>query len=146
VRRGDVVMAIVGATTGKSAIVRDVENVSVQRSIAILRPRQNYITSMYLNYWLQSTFVQNEIRSIMDKYAAQPGIYLEDVAAIRIPAISMAEQSILVPYLDSETAKLDTLVAKICAHIEKVREYRAALISAAVTGKIDVRDQELVRE
>jgi type I restriction enzyme S subunit len=43
-------------------------------------------------------------------------------------------------YLDWETGKIDTLMEKIKRSIELLKEYRAALISAAVTGKIDVRD------
>ena len=42
-------------------------------------------------------------------------------------------------YLDAETAKLDALVGKVEAAVERLQEHRAALITAAVTGKIDVR-------
>jgi type I restriction enzyme S subunit len=43
--------------------------------------------------------------------------------------------------VNDETAKLDTLVAKVQKSIDQLREYRTALISAAVTGKIDVRGE-----
>lgn len=49
------------------------------------------------------------------------------------------EQQAIADYLDRETAKLDALVAKIETAIERLREYRSALITAAVTGKVDVR-------
>jgi type I restriction enzyme S subunit len=39
------------------------------------------------------------------------------------------------------STKLDALIAKVQQGIEKLREYRAALISAAVTGEIDVRQE-----
>ncbi|NLG01963.1 MAG: restriction endonuclease subunit S, partial [Lentisphaerae bacterium] len=48
-------------------------------------------------------------------------------------------QAAIAAYLDAETAKLDTLVAKIEEAVERLQEYRTALITAAVTGKIDVR-------
>jgi type I restriction enzyme, S subunit len=51
------------------------------------------------------------------------------------------EQSDIVRYLDEECNKIDSLIKKIKISIEKLREYRTALISAAVTGKIDVREQ-----
>jgi len=54
-------------------------------------------------------------------------------------APSINEQVRIVAFLDRETAKLDALIARVRGGIEKLREYRAALISAAVTGKIDVR-------
>ena len=49
------------------------------------------------------------------------------------------EQQVIAIFLDRETAKIDALVAKIHQAIDQLREFRAALISAAVTGKIDVR-------
>jgi len=56
-----------------------------------------------------------------------------------------SEQQAILSYLDSETTKLDALIAKVRALIERLQEYRTALISAAVTGKIDVREQEQVQ-
>jgi type I restriction enzyme S subunit len=50
------------------------------------------------------------------------------------------EQSRITAFLDRETAKLDALMAKVREGIEKLKEYLIALISAAVTGKIDVRE------
>ncbi len=50
------------------------------------------------------------------------------------------EQIGIVAYLDRETTKLDTLIEKSRRSIDLMREHRTALISAAVTGKIDVRD------
>ena len=44
-------------------------------------------------------------------------------------------------YLDAETAKLDALVGKVEEAVERLQEYRTALITAAVTGKIDVRKE-----
>ena len=52
----------------------------------------------------------------------------------------MEEQSAIANFLDRETAKIDRMVAKVEAAIDRLREYRTALITAAVTGKIDVRE------
>lgn len=49
------------------------------------------------------------------------------------------EQLEIVEYLDEQTSRIDTLIAKTKQHIELARERRAALITAAVTGQIDVR-------
>lgn len=49
------------------------------------------------------------------------------------------EQSAIVAFLDSETAKIDTLVGEARQAVSLLKERRSALISAAVTGKIDVR-------
>lgn len=53
---------------------------------------------------------------------------------------SVAEQQNIVDYLDLETAEIDATIADAKEAIELSKERRAALISAAVTGKIDVRD------
>lgn len=51
----------------------------------------------------------------------------------------LSEQTSIATYLDRETAKIDRLVEKVELLISRLQEYRAALITAAVTGKIDVR-------
>jgi len=54
----------------------------------------------------------------------------------------LKEQRKIAAYLDRETGKIDALIGKVEGAIALLREYRAALISAAVTGKIDVRETE----
>ncbi|MEN9354245.1 MAG: Type restriction enzyme EcoKI specificity protein [Fibrobacterota bacterium] len=53
---------------------------------------------------------------------------------------SHAEQFAIVAYLDEQTARFDALMAEARRGIELLKERRTALISAAVTGKIDVRE------
>ena len=56
------------------------------------------------------------------------------------------EQRAIADYLDRETTKIDRLVEKIEAAIERLQEYRSALITAAVTGKIDVRAKSVPKK
>jgi type I restriction enzyme S subunit len=58
---------------------------------------------------------------------------------LRVPFPPSLEQRTLVAFLDQEMAKVDALVVRISEAIERLKEYRIVLISAAVTGKIDVR-------
>ena len=44
-------------------------------------------------------------------------------------------------FLDREISKIDGLIAKVQESIDRLKEYRTALISAAVTGQIDVREE-----
>ena len=53
----------------------------------------------------------------------------------------VAEQRAITTFLDQETARIDSLVAKVRNAIDRLKELRSALISAAVTGKIDVRTE-----
>ena len=61
------------------------------------------------------------------------------VGRMRVPLPPLPEQCAISDYLDRETSKMDRMVEKVEAAIERLQEYRAALITAAVTGKIDVR-------
>jgi type I restriction enzyme S subunit len=61
------------------------------------------------------------------------------LSRILIPTSPLEEQSAIVAFLDQETAKLDTLTTEAQRAITLLQERRTALISAAVTGKIDVR-------
>jgi type I restriction enzyme S subunit len=66
-------------------------------------------------------------------------IYMPDIAKLALAVPPIQEQSIIVSFLDRETAKIDALIAEQERLIALLQERRAALISAAVTGKIDVQ-------
>ena len=57
-----------------------------------------------------------------------------------IPFPPFSEQETISSFLTRKTAKIDIFVRKVQQSIEKLREYRLSLISAAVAGKIDVRN------
>ena len=68
-------------------------------------------------------------------------LYFEEFGQIVIPYPSENEQSKIVEFLETETSKFDTLTGEANRAVELLQERRSALISAAVTGKIDVRGQ-----
>ena len=53
----------------------------------------------------------------------------------------LANNSYPADFIDEESEKFKKLEAAVARAVERLREYRAALITAAVTGKIDVRDE-----
>jgi type I restriction enzyme S subunit len=63
------------------------------------------------------------------------------LGAVRVPSVPATEQRTIAAFLDRETARIDALIAEVRDAIERLKELRTALISAAVTGKIDVRDE-----
>ena len=63
----------------------------------------------------------------------------ERLGETKYPSPPLTEQKAIAIYLDGETAKLDTLMTEACTAITLLQERRTALISAAVTGQIDVR-------
>jgi len=72
---------------------------------------------------------------------AQPLITGGFVKAQRVCAPRDAEQRAIADFLARETARIDALVARVRDAIDRLKEFRTALISAAVTGKIDVREE-----
>lgn len=76
----------------------------------------------------------------MSRSTAQPLITGSQVAALRVPQPTLNEQRRIAAYLDEETGKIDELIAETEQFIELSRERRAALVTAAVTGQIDVRE------
>ena len=56
------------------------------------------------------------------------------------PPSSFHEQRAIAAFLDRRTERIDVLCSRVETAIERLQEHRRALITAAVTGKIDVRD------
>ncbi|AVM75804.1 restriction endonuclease subunit S [Magnetospirillum gryphiswaldense] len=100
----------------------------------ILDIAEGVFNQEYLSHLLRSRNL-NEIAS----KTAQPLITGSQVRDQRIPLAPMDEQSAIVEFLNEQTAKIDTLTAEALRAIALLKEHRSALISAAVTGKIDVR-------
>lgn len=73
--------------------------------------------------------------------AAQPGLAVEYIKNLEIPIPPFDEQTAIANYVDQRTAEIDQTVTRTEVQIERLREYRTALISAVVTGKVDVREE-----
>ena len=89
--KGDVLLAVVGATLGKSAIVDEtLPRFHIQRSLAIFRPTSS-VSAEWLNLVFQSKNFQQLLWSKVG-FSAQPGIYLGVLSEIRFPKIAIQEQ------------------------------------------------------
>ncbi|WP_186223230.1 restriction endonuclease subunit S [Burkholderia gladioli] len=137
---GDILMAIVGATLGKVAIIPDgLGNFHIQRSLAIFRPNESLLAK-WLFYCISSGTFQRMLWENVG-FSAQPGIYLGTLKDFKFPLPSLPEQAEVCAFLDGEVEKLNALKAEATHAIELLNERRSALIFAAVTGKIDVRER-----
>jgi len=135
----DILLAIVGATIGKTAVVPDnMGRFHIQRSLAVFRVNQ-IVNHLFLHYVFQSAGYQQLLWEGIG-FSAQPGVYLGALSNFRIPAPPLDEQLRIVDYIGEKTRRTDTLIAKTERSIELLKEHRSALITAAVTGKIDVRE------
>jgi type I restriction enzyme S subunit len=89
----------------------------------------------YMLTHLSPLFLLNAVKS------AVPGVDRNDIHPTRTAVPPLHEQRAIAAFLDRETARIDALVAKVREAINRLKELRTALISAAVTGKIDVRGE-----
>jgi type I restriction enzyme, S subunit len=139
-RPDDVLLAIVGATLGKTAIVgAGMGRFHVQRSLAVFRTRADVLLPRYLNLFFQSRGFQSMLWQQVG-YSAQPGIYLGTLENVPIMLPPIDEQHRIIVMTHEQTGVLDELMSQAERAILLLQERRAALISAAVTGKIDVRE------
>ena len=91
----------------------------------------------WLWYAMQSAshlFIVNSAKS------AVPGVDRNDIHIEKCSVPPYIEQEEITIFLDRETTRIDTLISKTQHSIDLLKERRAALITAAVTGQIDVRD------
>ncbi|HEY9278383.1 MAG TPA: restriction endonuclease subunit S [Methylotenera sp.] len=139
VKYGDVIMVKTGSTYGKVAMVRNPNMLpsTINPQLVIFKNIQSDKTFLY--YLLSSTRVQAEIE-VSNTGSTIPTMTQETIGNIRIALPTSSEQVNISSYLDYETAKIDILIDKAKRSIELAKEHRSALISAAVTGKIDVRE------
>ena len=91
--------------------------------------------------FLYYIFLSEQPYAGLGKLGTQLNLNTDTIGDIRIPLPSFTEQRAIAEFLDRETARLDGLIAKVAEAIDRLRELRTALISAAVTGRIDVREE-----
>ena len=134
----DVLVIIAGATTGLvSVLQKDLLPANTNQAVSFIRLKDKR-RSKFSAWWLSTEFAQRVIW--MDAVqAAQPNLSMEDLGNIPIVVPPIDEVTDLVAYLAKQLAKIDELHYKAETAIELMQERRTALISAAVTGKIDVR-------
>jgi len=143
-RDGDVVVAKITPCfeNGKGAIAENLENGIGFGSteLHVLRPGVEF-NKKYLFYLTMSHAFRKIGASWMYGAGGQKRVPDDFVKNLVHPIPSVPEQESIAAFLDRETERIDGLIGKIREAIDKLREYRAALISAAVTGKIDVRGE-----
>lgn len=137
IKENDILMGIIG-TVGKVAIVENIGPFAVHRNLAIFRPDARLLNYEYLSYFLQSTQFQGLLQLNTGR-TAQPAIFLGTISNFDCLIPPIETQIEIVSYLRNQTRKINVLMRKNQSMIDRLQEYRTALISAAVTGKIDVR-------
>lgn len=112
---------------------------TVNQHLAYITPDTRNINSDYLCYALRSSY--DYLRELSEENGStKGGLTCSALKKLRLPIPPKDEQVALVNFLDERCAKIDSLIEKSGEMIVVLREYRSALITNAVTGKIDVRE------
>lgn len=136
---GDIYMVKSGATTGRIAMVETNEEFNIWSPLAAIRCKSSIADRSYVYFYLQSREFQKAVE-LHWSFGTQQNIGMGVIQNLFVPIGETKEQAAIATYLARETAKLDRLAEKVEAAIARLQEYRTALITAAVTGKIDVRE------
>jgi len=142
--RGDVLYTK-GGTTGIARTVDFDESFSVWVHIAVLKIRKHLANPFFVSYALNGSVCYGQA-GLYTRGATNNDLGLTRMTSIRLALPPMSEQKDIVVYLDRETTRFGGLVDKNREAIDRLQEYRTALISAAVTGKIDVRNTRRSQE
>lgn len=95
----------------------------------------------FMFWWMKTNSYKSQIKfHMVGASASMQNLSFSDFRSFAIALPPLAEQVEIANYLDFETAQIDAAIADAKEAIALSKERRSALISAAVTGKIDVRD------
>jgi type I restriction enzyme S subunit len=127
-----------GGTTGIARVVDLSQRFQVWVHIAVLKLRSEHVDSYYLAHALNSVGCYEQSQ-LLTRGATNNDLGLTRLIKIWFVLPPIDEQVRIVEFLNSRLSELDTLTTEAQHAIDLLQERRTALISAAVTGKIDVR-------
>jgi len=134
--KGDVVMARY-ATIGTSMYVDMDVDFLVSYSCVTLKPNRSMVAGLYLFHYMKSDAfcwgVENQVNT-----NTQGNVGINDLQRVKIAIPPIDEQVAVIELLASENAKVEALGEHSKRAIGLMKERRAALIAAAVTGRVDV--------
>ncbi len=143
---GDLVWGMSGSTgeTGSLGNFARVQAADLpcqlNQRVGRFKPDSSKLDLDFIEQVIQTPYFYEQIMLLVTG-TAQYNVSSEQVQSCIFALPSLSEQTVIVEFLKTETAKFDTLTAEAQRAIDLLQERRTALISAAVTGQIDVRQQ-----
>lgn len=137
---GDVVIVQTGAEVGQSAVIKeDFAGVNCHALIIVSSNKEKYYGE-YLGRVLRSTYGRQALK-VVETGAMHPHLNCNKVREIVVPQPPLDEQREIVRHIEEQEGRFSRVLDSIEVGVQRLAEYRSALISAAVTGQIDVRDE-----
>jgi type I restriction enzyme S subunit len=140
-KRDDIIYSRIGACLGKARLVETDERFLISYSCCVVRLDKRYARPRFFRHLLDAEMVLTEAK-VRTQGIGVPDLGLREICRFPVPLPTMDEQEAISDFLDERIGNLRRLITTVEMSIDKLREYRTALISAAVTGKIDVREDQ----
>ena len=137
-KRDDIFVVKSGSTTGKVAIVDFDDEFNVWSPLAAIRCDLTKAFPAFVFYALSSEYFQGLVQ-VSWSFGTQPNIGMGVIGNLSVVLPPPAEQTHIAAFLKTEVDRIDRLVERAQSAVTRLTEYRQALITSAVTGKIDVR-------
>jgi type I restriction enzyme S subunit len=135
-QQGDIIYSR-NASIGSAAYVDTEEPFCMGQDVCLIRSEDQ--DQLYLSYQLNSPVIHQQLE-VEAVGATFQRINVSQIDRLEVAVPPPSEQKEIANYLDEKTAQIDALTKRTQDGIKRLREYRTALISAAVTGQIDVRE------
>lgn len=136
-RAGDVVVCITGGNTGRVALATVAPAPAyINQHLCLVRPSSDVLRPDFLALVLHSRVGRDHFEQ--RQYGLKEGLSLADVGDAPIPLPPLADQQRIVGICSELTMRIQSLIVAATRSVDLLRERRAALITAAVTGQIDV--------
>ena len=135
IQRGDLLLAMTGATIGKNCMYDSDELAYVNQRVGLLRSRTS-LKQNFLKYFIDAPFFR-EFISLQCSGSAQENISTSEISELRICVPTLQEQTAIAKYLDHQTAIIDELIEKKTKQIALLKEKRQAIINETVTKGLD---------
>lgn len=116
----------------------DRTDIALAQRVIKFRGTNSVLENAYLKYWIMGEFCQADINRLATGSTAL-GIKGSKIGQLRLCLPPVEEQRAIVEHIERETSRIDTLITEAERAIALLEERRSALITAAVTGQIDVR-------
>ncbi len=138
-KKFDIYMVKSGATTGVTAIVETDDVFNIWSPLAVIRCKQELSNPYFVLNFMRSREFKQAIE-LGWNFGTQQNIGMGVIENISVTTPPIEEQNQIARYLHDKTQKIDILINKSQQAVVLLKERKTALISAAVTGKIDVRE------
>jgi type I restriction enzyme, S subunit len=143
---GEVLIANVGAYAGYACLMPAIkQKATLGPNMFLMRFDATKTSNRFAATAFSAAYLKEQL-NLASTSTAQPKLNKDNVKSCFIVLPPINEQEKILEFIDGDTGRLDTLLAEAQRAIDLLKERRTALISAAVTGKIDVRGLVAMQE